>query len=261
MPDPLKILSAASFFRGASAAARTALAGQARLHEVKKRDILFHEGGAGGSLFLQVSGRSGMMKAGPDGQQACLKVVVPGELFAVVVLFGAAPYPVTAEALEEGLVLELPGGAVRKLLDEPKFRDHFIEALMERQRYLAEQVRRLALDPLEHRLLAFLRDHYGERAELAPVISKKDMAAALGVTPETFSRLLKRLAADGSVVWSGRRIRVSAQAWSGLAFSRGGAEAQGRFSAVGKPTLPKTPRCSRVASSHFTLINSGGGAV
>ncbi len=216
MTDALKILSAAPFFRGASAPTRAALAGQARLHEVKKRAILFHEGSPGRSLFLQVSGRTGMMKNTPDGQQACLKVVVPGELFAVVVLFGAAPYPVTAEALEDGSVLELPAGAVHKLLDEPMFRDHFIEAIMERQRYLAEQVRRLALDPLERRLLAFLREHYGQRAEINPVISKKDMAAALGVTPETFSRLLKRLALEGDVVWTVRRIRVSPKAWSWL---------------------------------------------
>lgn len=217
MPDALKILSAAPFFRGASMAARAVLAGQTRLHAVKKRDILFHEGAPGRNLYLQVSGRTGMMKNTPEGQQACLKVVVPGELFAVVVLFGAAPYPVTAEALEDGSVLELPAGAMHKLLDEPMFRDHFIEAIMERQRYLAEQVRRLALDPLERRLLAFLREHYGQRAEINPVIGKKDMAAALGVTPETFSRLLKRLAHEGDVVWTVRRIRVSPKAWAWLA--------------------------------------------
>lgn len=212
----LHLLTSAPFFRGASPVARAALARQARLHEPKKKDTLFREGEAGRSLFLQVSGRTGMMKTALDGQQACMKVIKPGELFAVVVLFGESPYPVTAEALEDGLVLELPAGAVRKLLDEPTFRDPFIATLMERQRYLADQVRRLTLDPLENRLLAFLRDHYGERAEMAPVLTKKDMAAVLGVTPESLSRLLKRLAREGSVRWVGRRIQVTPEAWRRL---------------------------------------------
>ena len=216
MLTALQVLSTVPFFSGASSAARAALARQCRLHEQKKRATLFREGGAGRSLFLQVSGRTGMMKTAPDGQQACMKVVKPGELFAVVVLFGESPYPVTAEALDDGLVLELPAVAVRKLLDEPAFRDRFIATLLERQRYLADQVRRLTHDPLEHRLLAFLRDHYGERPEIAPGLSKKDVAAVLGVTPESLSRLLKRWAQEGSVRWTGRRIQVSAAAWSGL---------------------------------------------
>lgn len=193
------------------------LAQQARVHEQQKRDVLFREGGAGRSLFLQVSGRTGMMKTAPDGQQACLKVVKPGELFAVVVLFGEAPYPVTAEALDDGRVLELPAVAVRKLLDEPVFRDRFIGALMERQRYLADQIRRLTHDPLERRLLAFLREHHGPRSDITPGLSKKDMAGVLGVAPESFSRLLKRLDQEGSVRWTGRRIQVAPEAWRELA--------------------------------------------
>ena len=211
-----QILERSPYFRGASAAARAGLARRSRLHKLEKRALLFREGEAGSSLFLQVSGRAGMMKTAPDGQQACLRVIGPGDLYAVVVLFGSTPYPVTAEGLEDGEVLELPADAVRKLLDEPSFRDPFISALMERQRYLAEQVRRLAQDPVEVRLLAFLRDHYGEREEIVPALSKKDMAAALGVAPETFSRMLNRLTRSGMVNWSGSRLRVSSSAWSML---------------------------------------------
>ena len=216
MPDIPHILAASPFFKDATPSARAALARHARLHVVKKRDVLFREGEAGQSVYLQVTGRTAMVKTAPDGQQAHLKVVAPGELFAVVVLFGSAPYPVTAEAVEEGQVLELPAPALRALLDEPAFRDAFIEILIERQRYLAEQVRRLALDPLERRLLAFLRDHYGHRVEIVPGISKKDMAASLGVTPETFSRMLKRLSTDGAITWNAGRIRVAESAWAWL---------------------------------------------
>lgn len=209
------ILAASEYLNGASPGARARLAGRSRVVELRKRDILFREGEPGTSLFLQAAGRVGMMKIAPDGQSTCLKVIAPGELFAVVVLFGA-PYPVTAEALDDATVLELPADAFRPLLDETRFRDRFIATLMERQRYLAEQVRRLALDPVERRFLAFLRDHYGERAEITPVLSKKDMAAAIGVTPETFSRLLRRLAREKAVTWSARRIRITPAAWSWL---------------------------------------------
>lgn len=209
------LLAASEYLKGASPRSRAALADASRVVDLRKRDVLFREGEPGTSLFLQISGRVGMMKAGADGQSTCLKIIGPGELFAVVVLFGS-PYPVTAEALDDAVVLDLPGAAFRKLLDETAFRDRFIATLMERQRYLAEQVRRLALDPVERRFLAFLRDHYGERDEIAPALTKKDMAAAIGVTPETFSRLLRRFAREKAVTWSDGRIRVSRSAWTWL---------------------------------------------
>ena len=46
------------------------------------------------------------------------------------------------------------------------------------------------------------------------------MPAALGVTPETFSRLLKRLALDGDIIWSARQIKVSPRVWAWLSQPR-----------------------------------------
>lgn len=213
MKRSLTIINTSPLFQGASSEARQALARRSQVQMLKKRDRLFLEGEIGNTLYLQITGKAGMLKTAPDGQQVCVRVIGPGDLYAVVTLFGQAPYPVTAEALEDSEVLALPAESVRKLLDEPAFRDPFIAALIERQRYLAEQVRRLALDPVEHRLISFLRDHYGEHECITATMTKKDVAAALGVAPETFSRLLKRLAREGDVTWTGRQIKVARAAW------------------------------------------------
>ena len=59
----------------------------------------------------------------------------------------------------------------------------------------------------------FLRDHYGEKETITPDLSKKDIASAIGATPETFSRLLQKLEKSAGFSWRGKTIQVNASFW------------------------------------------------
>jgi CRP/FNR family transcriptional regulator len=137
-----------------------------------------------------------------------IKVVRPGELFAEVILFEQDRYPVSALAMTASRLFALPKTRFYALLDNVEFRNDFFGMLMRKQRYLADRIRYLTTNEVEERFFIFLREQYGDGSLIVPVLSKKDMAAAIGATPETYSRLLARLTGEGKIALEGKAIRI-----------------------------------------------------
>lgn len=211
--DPIELIRNAKFFSELSESACKRLAALSHRKTVKKRGILFMEESEGGAVYLLVSGSLQLVKTNMDGKETVIKTVKPGELFAEVILFEKPRYPVTAIARTEAEVIELPRSGFLKLLDEPEFRNDFMAMLMAKQRYLAERIQQLTSMDVEERFHEFLREHYGERDSITPDLSKKDIASAIGATPETFSRLLQKLEKRGNFKWDGKTIRLTPDFW------------------------------------------------
>jgi len=215
MPTPhriIRLLQTAPFFGGLSEAACARLAGVCRTRELSRRETLFHEGMRGESVFLLAGGAVTLEKTTADGTVVVVKTVRPGEIFAEVILFEENRYPVSARALQDSEVLAIPRSGLLQLLADPGFRDEFIVMLMRKQRYLAERVRYLTAYDVEERFLRFLMEHHGHATRLRPGLSKKDIAAAIGATPETFSRLLQRLRKSDKLTWDNDTIVLNAPA-------------------------------------------------
>ena len=133
-------------------------------------------------------------------------------------LFEADRYPVSAVALATCRLYAVLKHDIENLLGRSDFRRDFITMLMRKQRYLTERIRQLSTQDVAERLLVFLREQYGPRDQIQTALSKKDIAAAIGVTPETLSRLIPRLKKEKKIVWTGRAIRFPAGYWQ----ARGG---------------------------------------
>lgn len=212
--DPFDLIRHAKFFSGLSEAACKRLAELSRRRTVAKRDLLFMEGSEGKAVYLLTAGGIQLVKTSMDGRETVIKTVKQGELFAEVILFEKSLYPVTAVAVTEAEVIELPRAGFLKLLNEEDFRNDFMAMLMHKQRYLAERIQQLTSMDVEARFVEFLREHYGERTEITPDLPKKDIASAIGATPETFSRLLQKLEKCGGFTWKGKTIRVTPDFWA-----------------------------------------------
>ena len=211
--NPIDLIRNAKFFSELSEAACEKLAQLSHRRTVKKRDILFMEESEGGAVYLLVSGDIQLVKTSFEGKETVIKTVKQGELFAEVILFEKPRYPVTAIARTEAEVIELPRAGFLKLLDEPEFRNDFMAMLMAKQRYLAERIQQLTSMDVEERFVEFLREHYGEQESITPGLSKKDIASAIGATPETFSRLLQKLEKRGDFRWAGKTIQLAQEFW------------------------------------------------
>lgn len=200
------LLAESNFFKDLSPESLKALAAISSLKDLKKRATLFREGDAGRALYLLRRGAIQLHKTTPDGGEVVIKVVQPSEVFAEVVLFERENYPVTATALVTSELIVFPRNEVHALLGTLSFRNDFIAMLMRKQRYLAERLVQQSAHDVESRLLWFLKEQYRDQKVVQIAISKKDVAAAIGTTPETLSRLLRKLKARKILSWSGKTI-------------------------------------------------------
>lgn len=209
-------ITQAPFFKGLSEEHRRELASICGLKTIRKRDYLFHEGEKGSSMFLLVDGNIQLHKNTEDGREVVIRVIKPGDVFAEVVLFEKECYPVSARGVTNADVLVFPKDGIHRLLAEESFRNDFIAMLMAKQRYLAERIQELTTQDVEHRFFTFLRSQYGEKERIITPLSKKDIAAAIGTTPESLSRLILRLTNDEIIDWQGREIHILTNPWRWL---------------------------------------------
>jgi CRP-like cAMP-binding protein len=212
--DIQSLLEQSDFFRSLSPARRRSVGAICIPKTVSRRQMLFMEGEVGHSMYLMAQGVVQLFKTSPDGKEVVIKLVRPGEIFGEVVLFQKDRYPVSACALTPVQVFLLPRRQFDLLLDDEEFRREFIGMLLEKQRFLADQIFRLSALDVEQRFFHFLREQYGEREEYVVDVTKREMAAAIDALPETLSRLLLKLKEEGSIQWEGDALRVKKGFWS-----------------------------------------------
>jgi len=208
-----KYLNHIELFKGLSPQSLELLGAVCRIREFRKKEVLFFEGEPGRALHYLVGGDIQLFKNTSDGKEIVIKVVKPGELFAEVILFEKEFYPVSAMALSPATVLLIPKEEFYSLLDRSEFRNNFIAVLMQKLRYLGDRILQLSTESLEDRLRGFLEGHFGRKKNIFCPLSKKDVAAAIGATPESLSRLLPKLARRGLLVWEGSEISTSDEFW------------------------------------------------
>jgi CRP/FNR family transcriptional regulator len=210
------LINNTAFFKGLNAEHRGELAAICSIERLKKREYLFHEGEKGSDMYLLIDGNIQLHKNTEDGREVVIRVIKPGDVFAEVVLFERERYPVSARAVTNVEVVVFPKTGIHRLLAEEGFRNDFIALLMAKQRYLAERIQELTTKDVEQRFFTFLRDHYGKHDIIKTSLSKKDIAAAIGTTPESLSRLIQRLSDDEIIEWKGKEIRILADPWRWL---------------------------------------------
>jgi CRP/FNR family transcriptional regulator len=179
----------------------------------EKNQILFHQGDRGYAVYLLVSGSVQLYKTTRGGKDVVIRTIKPGELFAEVILLEQDRYPVTAVCLLKSTMLILPRHQFHCLLEKQSFRNDFIKLLMRKQRYLAGRIEYLSTYDVERRFFLFLEEQYGRKRRIELRVAKKNIAAAIGTTPETLSRLLLRLKDDGVIEIDGDTIKVEPGIW------------------------------------------------
>lgn len=208
------ILDQARFFEGISRSSKEALARFCMPKECSKQGVLFREGDSGEAMYLLARGRISLHKISPEGTETVIKVLKPGEVFAEVILFEKKFYPVTAVALTEVLVFKLLRRDLLDLLRQEDFRNDFIAMLLRKQRYLADKIQQFTSQDVSQRLRAFLLEQYGRKEQVQAEINKKQLAAAIGATPETLSRLLQDLKQRNLLVWKQGMITIAPSFWT-----------------------------------------------
>ncbi len=178
-----------------------------------KKEILFLEGEEGSSLHFLLAGRIKLYRANEEGKEAVIRFVQSGEYFAEILLELRNRYPVNAVALEDSTLLLVD---VRQLFDRvqktPGLAMALIGALAQRISYLLNRVEQLAIADVRERFVSYLRllDQTHRTGVVFLPAPKREIALLLGTTPETFSRLLKKLSEEDLIQVKGKTIQLLA---------------------------------------------------
>jgi len=182
------------------------------IKNVPKKAILFVEGQPGSDIYFMLKGSVRLFRTRQDGSEFVVHFVRENEVFAELLPFLGGRYPVSAQALEPLELLTIHANTFEVLLaKDPKLCLKIIAALTARIQGFLRTMENLATPEVKHRLLAYLKDLSDRRASnrIRLPAPKHDIALLLGTTPETLSRLFKKLEEEGMVKVKGREIELT----------------------------------------------------
>ncbi|OQX47642.1 MAG: transcriptional regulator, partial [Candidatus Sedimenticola endophacoides] len=163
-------------------------------------------------FFLVRSGQIKLSRISFNGDEKVIELVGAGQTFAEALMFAQIPaYPVRAAALGRCELLAINSKGFLDLLRgsvESCFR--MMGDMSLRLHKMVDEIDRLTMQSGTERIARFLCAQYhaeGER-EFALAAPKGVLASRLSVKPETFSRILHRLADEGLVKIRASRVEI-----------------------------------------------------
>ncbi len=174
------------------------IAGGSRIASFRKGEALLVEGEPVRGFFLVRSGGVRVFRVGPDGKEQLLQRLRPGQSFAEAALLTMRRYPAGAEAVETPTeVLEIGGETFLRVFEEDRaLARAMVASLSTWLLRLVGRVEDLTVMSAGARLARYLLDlparGEGRRTAVDLPVPKKELAAHLGITPETLSRLLRK---------------------------------------------------------------------
>jgi CRP/FNR family transcriptional regulator len=179
--------------------------------------VLFSEGQESTNVAVLCAGRVKLTTSSRDGRTMLVRIARSGDLLGLSAVMSRTPYEVTAQAIDDSLVL----------CYEQRMFLHFIQNNAEGSLYAAEclaeeyrsafcDVRRLALSNsipgrMANLLLEMMEDG-GHAMHSQPVIdmplTHEDLAAMLGSSRETVTRTLNHMKRSGTLAIAGRKVTI-----------------------------------------------------
>jgi CRP/FNR family transcriptional regulator, dissimilatory nitrate respiration regulator len=184
-----------------------------RVLQLAEGQRLFEHGQPSRHYFFLRSGQIKLFRSSRDGGEKVIEIVRAGETFAEAVMFmeEAKAYPVSAQAIDVSELLEFEQASMLGILEQSTSTCMRLMARMsKRLRQQVDEIDRLTLHNATFRLATYLLRQIPrgvlESPELHLTTPKHVVASHLAIQPETFSRILARLAKRGCLEVHGHNI-------------------------------------------------------
>jgi CRP/FNR family transcriptional regulator, dissimilatory nitrate respiration regulator len=180
---------------------------------LKKGEVLFNRGELPKVMHMVITGKVKLAIPSPDGMERVIAIIPQGEGFGLAILLQDAPYPVTAEAVEDSLIVGIEKVQVMKMADRhPEIWHEMCKIMSTRLTHLVQDIENCTLRASTQRVACYLSRQLPQNShgtqEVALPASKQVVASALNLAPETFSRALHDLSSHGLIKVKGRTITV-----------------------------------------------------
>jgi len=204
------ILANLPMFRHTPAATLASLARKSRTLHAPRGSTIARRGEEVPGLMAVAYGLVKLSLRGEVSEKV-LRLVGAGDTFGEAVLFLQKPFPVDISALSDSLIVVVPADPLLAMIDsEPGFARAMLAAMSQRLHALVTDFEAATVHRATERLAAYLLslvEPGGPSSATLPA-SKTVIAARLGVTKETLSRLLRRFAQEGLIAVGRRQITL-----------------------------------------------------
>lgn len=205
-------LASVPLFRGLPRDHLLDLDGIALHQSIPRGGTIFHEGDDGNGFYVVINGRVKIFKLSLEGKEQILHIFGPGEPFGEVPVFTGQRFPANAQAIDESRVIFFPRKAFVDLITRnPSLALNMLAVLSRRLRQFTNLIDDLSLKEVPARVAAYLL-YLSEKErgsqDLRLSITKGQLASLLGTIPETLSRILGKMGAQGLIETEGPRIRI-----------------------------------------------------
>ncbi len=188
-----------------------------RVQPHRRGDAIFLQGDESRGVYCVESGHVLLWRIDAFGNETVFGIVAPGEIMGYRSCFAEEPHAATARALIPCRVWFISRATVDQLLDDnPAIARWFLrmiardrgprEGLLLRGHHLPVRVRLV-------NLLLVLRERFAEtfpdgRLVFELPLARHEIAAMLGVRPETITRTIRELEDEGVASFNGREVAV-----------------------------------------------------
>jgi CRP/FNR family transcriptional regulator len=174
--------------------------------EYEKGETIYLEGEQAEKLIIINKGKVKIAKLSETGKEQIIRVLGPGDFMGELALFTHSTLKSNAEALEPTTICILNGEKINNLIEKrPSIALKIIKEISMRLEKAENQIRSLAIQDVEQRLADTLLNMADENNFINLNISKKDLAAHIGMSQETLSRKLTSFQNRGWIKQEGQR--------------------------------------------------------
>ena len=182
----------------------------------RRHEVIFHEGDPGDSLHIVVEGRVKITRESPDGEEAIVAMLSPGDTFGELVLLDGAPRSATATAIESTETFAMPRSTFAELVEGAgPFRWRVLTGVAQRVRRLTDQLAEVHFLDLAGRLALQLIRLAEESAPgrtkdiaLGSTLTQSDLGNMVGGTRQRVNQIIGDFADEGLIGQEGGRIIV-----------------------------------------------------
>lgn len=186
----------------------------AHLNKYSAKSPLFEAGSDAQRFFLVRKGQIKLFSISADGDEKVVEIIYPHQTFAEAIMFmKKKKYPVSAEAIVDSEVYSFDMKVFQQLLhDSIETCFHLLASMSQRLHSRIDDINNLTLHNATYRLVIYLLEQLPPDAitlsEIHLSTPKSIIASRLSIKPETFSRILTRLASKGLISVNGNDITL-----------------------------------------------------
>ncbi len=194
--DKMKAVSAIAAFANLPKPLRQRLASVCGVQRIESATTIFHEGEDAEFVYAIVKGHVALV-SGEGDAQTIADFMGAGEIVLIPPALLDLPYMVSGKSTTEVVALLIPASTFRNLVkSEVALAEAIASSLAMHWRLLLTQLKQVKTRDAESRLAQYLLDSLSKSTGSAVVTltsSKRQLAAHLGISPETLSRSLRSL--------------------------------------------------------------------